>query len=149
MHLKCDFCSVDYTIQESALKKSKHNFHFCSRKCKDSAQKMNSGSKLVRPSHYIDGKSDYRSSCKEDIEIGCECGENRKFLLFVHHIDGDRKNNNKDNLEVVCSNCHVLRHLKLVDNQWVFDPRSLTPKNELDKLRNIALAQEQAQVSKT
>ena len=28
--------------------------------------------------------------------------------LEVHHIDGDRTNNNVDNLQLVCCNCHAL-----------------------------------------
>ena len=47
-------------------------------------------------------------------EIGrCEvCGidewRGEKITLEVHHIDGDRSNNTKDNLQVLCPNCHSL-----------------------------------------
>ncbi len=32
-------------------------------------------------------------------------------ILIVHHLDGDRKNNKKENLCVLCPNCHALAHL--------------------------------------
>lgn len=45
----------------------------------------------------------------------CEkCGWNKrnpfhdKILLQVNHKDGDRSNNKRDNLEVLCPNCHSL-----------------------------------------
>ena len=30
--------------------------------------------------------------------------------LCIHHKDGNRKNNNPENLEVLCYNCHALIH---------------------------------------
>ena len=41
----------------------------------------------------------------------CECCKNTEWLgqpinLQVHHIDGDRTNNELDNLQLLCLNCH-------------------------------------------
>lgn len=41
----------------------------------------------------------------------CECCEKTTWLkekipLEVHHIDGDRTNNDVDNLKLLCCNCH-------------------------------------------
>jgi hypothetical protein len=41
----------------------------------------------------------------------CECCQlemwlNKQITLAVHHIDEDRTNNDKDNLQLVCPNCH-------------------------------------------
>ena len=41
----------------------------------------------------------------------CErCGlsdwKNKPITLQLHHIDGDRKNNDLNNLEILCPNCH-------------------------------------------
>lgn len=33
---------------------------------------------------------------------------NRPIPLELHHIDGNRINNNKDNLQLLCPNCHSL-----------------------------------------
>jgi HNH endonuclease len=42
----------------------------------------------------------------------CECCKNTLWLdksikLEVHHIDGDRTNNNLNNLQLLCPNCHA------------------------------------------
>lgn len=42
----------------------------------------------------------------------CECCHNTTWLddpiaLEVHHIDGDRTNNNYNNLQLLCPNCHA------------------------------------------
>lgn len=45
-----------------------------------------------------------------------ECGWSRvnrftnKIPLEINHIDGDFLNNSPDNLEVLCPNCHALKH---------------------------------------
>lgn len=36
------------------------------------------------------------------------CG--KKITLEIHHIDCDRKNNNPNNLQVLCPNCHSITH---------------------------------------
>lgn len=54
---------------------------------------------------YIKQKYDYKC---------CKCGWNKinptteKSPLEVHHKDGDYTNNNEDNLELLCPNCHSL-----------------------------------------
>ncbi len=41
------------------------------------------------------------------------CGYNKiKNILGVHHKDRDRHNNNMNNLEVLCPNCHSEEHSK-------------------------------------
>jgi hypothetical protein len=64
----------------------------------------------------------------------CKCGVNQKYLLAIHHIDGNINNNNKDNHEIVCANCHIKRHLKqrIKDGEWVYHTKSLTPREILD-----------------
>lgn len=69
---------------------------------------VSSGVLYPRPSSHGTGyhwKKRIRSECYG-------CGEKRKFLLFIHHLDGDRSNNSIENLEELCANCHVIRHLK-------------------------------------
>ncbi len=54
----------------------------------------------------------------------CErCGYDRHEILQVHHKDKNRSNNDLDNLELICPNCHYEEHylekswLKESDNQ--------------------------------
>lgn len=56
------------------------------------------GGKLLKPLIKIRGQQ-------------CECCKNTEWLnqpinLQVHHIDGDRTNNQLDNLQLLCLNCH-------------------------------------------
>lgn len=65
------------------------------------------------------GSTMYRSSCSSCRRIGrktkgssCElCGFIPVDLvqLDVDHIDGDRSNNDKSNLQTLCANCHRLK----------------------------------------
>jgi 5-methylcytosine-specific restriction endonuclease McrA len=38
------------------------------------------------------------------------CGFDDLNVLCVHHIDGNRKNNDISNLEILCANCHFKMH---------------------------------------
>jgi hypothetical protein len=97
---------------------SKSKLHFCSRLCKDTAQRIG-GIKSIQPSHYGTGKSDsdtYRLiytrnggvlKCSRCGYAEFECG------IDIHHIDEDRSNSKKENLMALCSNCHRGLHNKL------------------------------------
>jgi 5-methylcytosine-specific restriction endonuclease McrA len=57
----------------------------------------------------------------------CEvCGYS--IVIQVHHIDEDRKNNTRENLVLVCPNCHFANHhsrthkLKKVNAKWSLSP---------------------------
>jgi len=134
LELTCFNCKISFVRKKSNIKNSKHGFYFCSRECKEQSQSLSGNCKEIRPSHYGTVKKeniDYRKLCQEEIEKGCGCGEKNKYLMFVHHIDGNRNNNEKCNLEVVCGNCHIKRHLKKINNEWFYSCKSLTPRNEI------------------
>ncbi len=63
--------------------------------------------------NYPTSKINYRL-IKEGIkERKCECCGNTEWLgqpivLELHHIDGNRTNNNLSNLQLLCPNCHSL-----------------------------------------
>lgn len=46
----------------------------------------------------------------EEQNIACVCGikdwNNKKLTLELHHRDGNTENNSRDNLEMLCPNCH-------------------------------------------
>lgn len=128
-------CAKTFTRRESKTKNSKHGFQFCCRACKDFSQSLRGDCPEIRPSHY--GTSLGREAYRQYISRlktprCCDCEEERRYLLMVHHIDGDHDNNVPSNWEIVCANCHVRRHLKRdSQGEWVFHPPSLTPREFL------------------
>lgn len=107
---------------------------FCSRKCKDEAQRLDGLSELHLP-HYGTGYSNYEHLIERTDNPCCkDCEENRRYVLTVHHIDGNRTNNQRDNLEIVCGSCHMKCHLKLVESGWRYCTGSLTPRDMLKSL---------------
>ncbi len=48
----------------------------------------------------------------------CErCGFDKYEILEIHHKDKNRNNNNLDNLELICPNCHSEKHY--LDKSWI------------------------------
>jgi hypothetical protein len=136
VELCCDYCGKIFERVANKLNSSKSGLHFCSRECKENAQSLSGGFKELQPEHYGTGYSVYRYFVDraENPEC-CDCSEDRRYLLVTHHIDGDRTNNDKENLEIVCHNCHAKRHLRQNDlGVWVFSTSSITPREQLDKI---------------
>lgn len=70
-------------------------------------------------------KSERRKFLLEDVEFRCSvCGYEKVHPvtktapLEIHHIDGDNKNNVRENLIVVCLNCHFM-----IDDKYRFRGR--------------------------
>lgn len=50
--------------------------------------------------------------------LGCEiCSYNKIEILHVHHMDRNRKNNNLENLKLLCPNCYYEEHH--LDKSWL------------------------------
>jgi 5-methylcytosine-specific restriction endonuclease McrA len=63
---------------------------------------------------YIDGRNSFQGERYKKILLASGvpeecvlCGS--KIALNVHHIDGDRKNNDLTNIVFLCSNCHITK----------------------------------------
>ncbi len=135
----CAWCNKEIKKTESKLKNSKHNLNFCNRICKENAQKID-GITELHPKHYKDGTSAYNERALRFYGGKCcDCGLTFKPLLSVHHVDGNRENGKLENLEVLCSLHHDLRHMYFNEkkNIWIYDTKSLTPRDKLDELRNL------------
>ena len=66
--------------------------------------------------NYIDGG--YRDKIRNN---KCEiCGDLKKKHI-IHHKDGNRKNNNKDNLQCLCYKCHTEVHLKMNNHKNIIN----------------------------
>ena len=106
--VNCDHCSKSFNRSLYKIKQSKSGKLFCSRSCKDSAQLYMTE---IQPSHYGTGKTNYREKAFKELPNYCnKCGYNNPKALDVHHKDHNRANNNIDNLEILCCNCHAIEH---------------------------------------
>ena len=61
----------------------------------------------------VSNKTTIRKMLLKEREYKCEkCGNsiwlNEKIPLQVHHIDGNTNNNTRNNLQLLCPNCHAL-----------------------------------------
>lgn len=131
----CHCCSKQIKKPKSKLKNSKHGFQFCSRICKEKAQSLSGNCPEIRPSHYgLENSKQYRDTAFRNLDCKCKCGITHKMFLVVHHMDGCRDNNKIENLEVVCHNCHAIRHMKWLDEDWHFCPSALTPREKISEL---------------
>lgn len=132
--VSCHVCKKDVLRTKSKLKNSSSGLYFCSRKCKNKAQSLKFGCKEIMPNHYgtSKGRENYKNLIKNKKNPHCkDCNEKRRYLLLIHHKDGDKRNNTLKNLEILCGNCHIRRHLVKSDCGWVYNPRELTPRRLL------------------
>jgi endogenous inhibitor of DNA gyrase (YacG/DUF329 family) len=135
VEVECSMCGKTTSKKSSSLRNSKHGVYFCSRKCKDQGQRVINGINEIHPPHYNTGSGYYSKLARTEHGNTCiNCGTSFAPLLAVHHIDGDRENFSIDNLEVVCYNHHVLRHMRLREGDWVLDWKVLTPRDVLTHL---------------
>jgi len=62
----------------------------------------------------------YRKVALEAYEPICaNCGFGIKAILEIAHIDGDRQNNNVDNLVILCPTCHKMLDVDLISNEHI------------------------------
>ena len=102
--LKCCWCKKEFKRRSCDINSE---YNFCSRVCKETAQSLDGGFTEIQPDHY-GTKSYYRDDAFNSYSHKCEvCGYNEHVeLLQVHHIDSNRKNNNIENLVILCPTCH-------------------------------------------
>lgn len=110
----CAYCGTSFYKRPSSITKSKSGFVFCCREHKDLAQRLN-GITAIQPPHYGTGNGHKtgRLIAIRHLPHQCNrCGYDRDIrILEVHHIDRDPSNNQLDNLEILCPNCHTIEHL--------------------------------------
>jgi hypothetical protein len=63
--------------------------------------------------HQLESKTEKKKSFLQKVGINCLFCKSKKFLQ-VHHKDMNRKNNNLNNLIVVCMKCHKLIHYQVL-----------------------------------
>jgi len=115
-NVKCALCNTAFYKNESKKKISKSGLYFCSRKCKDKAQRIG-GIKEIQPPHYGEGVSRYREIAFSAHPHKCNRCEWDQYIavLQVHHRDRDRENADPKNLEILCPTCHLVDHFLAKD----------------------------------
>lgn len=110
-NVTCAFCKKDFYKNKSKQSKSKSGLHFCTRACKDKAQRIG-GIKDIQPNHYGEVLSKYRDAAFRSYEHKCAICSYSKYkeVLEVHHKDEDRTNNKISNLIILCPTCHKEVH---------------------------------------
>ena len=89
----------------------------CSRAC---ANKHRTGIqyKINRPKENVVSERALKIRLLKDRGRICErCGYNKPEILQIHHKDRNRSNNNIDNLELICPNCHFEEHY--LEKSWL------------------------------
>lgn len=81
--------------------KFRSNKKYCSRNCKQKEKDYRLNSRRRRQSPYIIYKKEFCEYCNFIPIHSCQ--------LDVDHIDGNHENNNIDNLQTLCANCHRLK----------------------------------------
>jgi len=109
--VKCVNCGKKIYRTPRDYRKSKSKRFFCSVSCHCSWENKNVRCGVNSP-NWVAGESAYRDLMRRNkIPFECKgCGISDNRVLIVHHKDGNRKNNNIDNLEWLCCNCHAISH---------------------------------------
>lgn len=99
---ECLCCRVLFSTEKRSTKEQV----VCSRACSNTY--FRSGEEN---GNFIDSPNNYRNKAFKHYSPVCaRCGFAHLLALEVHHKDRDRSNNNLDNLEIVCANCHTIEH---------------------------------------
>lgn len=103
----CALCQTSFIRSKSS--ESKSGLRFCSRSCKDEGQKVKYNLREIWPSHYGTAEIGYREKAISFYGRACNrCGFDK--VVAVHHKDHNHRNDEIENLEVLCYNCHAVEH---------------------------------------
>lgn len=102
IEIQCETCGRKILKYNSEIKNNKHNF--CSQKCylkssipTENILKRDNITHESRHYAFYFARKLYGDNCMN-------CGSEKN--INVHHKDGNRRNNNPDNLRILCSSCH-------------------------------------------
>lgn len=102
----CICCGKEVLRTPGQMHKNKSDRVFCTRSC---ATRFNNSyyKKAENNPNYVGGLSDYRERALLYYGPKCSvCGYDIESVLEVHHRDGNRENNEIENLDVLCPTHH-------------------------------------------
>lgn len=108
---ECSFCNTKFVSKKSRKTKSKTGTYFCSNVCKYKAASALKNAYMTGPKQKGNGSYTYRTRALQLLDNKCCCCEYSEYLelLDVDHINGDRKDNDINNLQILCVMCHALK----------------------------------------
>ena len=114
VRLDCAYCGKPFMRNAGDAAKTKYKKRiYCDRECMwaDKIRQAPRSKKWGAVSKWFRRFNRMKccSRCGYDEETG---------ILIIHHKDRNRDNNELDNLEVLCPNCHSLEHLKENKTGW-------------------------------
>ena len=117
--IRCNFCSKSFLRRPDKINLT----NYCDSKCMAGAKKL----EFPRSGKFAAVRKWFSRFGRM---AECEhCGY-KAFpgILVLHHKDRDRTNNTRENLAVLCPNCHAIEHLDENKNGWQHhskDPRKI------------------------
>lgn len=109
----CAYCGKELYKTPSEIQRSKTGNVFCNKSCAASFNNSNyrTGEKNPNWKGGTQGsKAHTKIAYRTYIHECAMCGITEECVLEVHHIDENHENNDKDNLIILCSNCHSRVH---------------------------------------
>src|SRR3989344_6821878 len=109
--VECNNCGKRLYRRPKDFLKSISGLFFCNRSCHAIWRNKNVRIGKNHP-NWLTGASTYRKLLLEHTkELRCEnCNFPDERALVVHHKDSNRSNNVLANLELLCRNCHHIKH---------------------------------------
>lgn len=112
INVKCATCGELVYRTPKNFKHSKSKAFFCDKSCFATWKNQH----LIvgeKHSNWKYGENAYRNIMKRSgaVQVCRMCGIKDFRVLLVHHVDGNRKNNDLKNLIWLCHNCHFLEHV--------------------------------------
>jgi len=96
---------------------AKFNKKTCSRSCSN-RHRTGTKYKIGRPRDKVVLERAMKIRLFETRSQVCErCGYGKQQILQVHHKDGNHHNNDIENLELICPNCHCEEHY--LERSWL------------------------------
>lgn len=106
---KCLHCGSVFIVDRSQLK---HGYgKYCSKSC-SSSKHLNAASRHVRPDGYIEVCHKGKRHLEHRLIMEKKIGRELKTNEHVHHLDGNKQNNNINNLFICSPKEHSSRHIR-------------------------------------